>query len=264
VRAARMVALLALLVAGSAGAAAGQTLRGTLTDETTGSPVAGATILLVDPAGRRQGTTRTDEAGAFTLQAPSPGATYAVRARKEGFATVDTRPFRVTPNTPPLALTTRPEIPVLGEVSAPALNYAGFLERKNTRLGVTLGPDEVRRRIDRVGALDPSRLVWGLLPGLTEIPRTQATVVPRQAGRGGCVATIVVDGKRYDPTFKNGKPRVPAWDIDRLVSISEIRAVEIYQDPAFVPVEKSREWLDPIIRGCGVIVIWTYRGLGVD
>jgi hypothetical protein len=263
-RAMRTVALLSLLLVASVAAAAGQTLRGTLTDETTGSPVAGATILLVDPAGRHQGATTTDQAGAFTLQAPSPGATYAVRARKEGFATVDTRPFRVTANTAPLTLKTRPEIPVLGEVSAPALNYAGFLERRNARLGVALGPDEVRRRIDRVGALDPSRLVWGLLPGLTENKTTQATVVPRRAGGPGCVATLVIDGKRYDPTFKNGRPRVPPWDIDRLVSISEIRAVEIYHDPSFVPVEKAREWLDPIIRRCGVIVLWTYRGIGVD
>ena len=256
--------LIAVLLCGAATEAAAQTVRGTLVDETTNSPVAGATIRLLDPAGRRQGETVTDPAGAWSLKAPSPGALYAVRASKPGFATVDTRPFRARADIPPLNLVTRPEIPVLAGVSTPALNYAGFLERKEAKMGVALGPDEVRRRIDRVGAVVPSRLVWGLLPGLERIPDNRRTVVPRRAGGPGCVATIVIDGKRYDPTFPTGELREPPWDIDELVSISEIRAVEIYHDPTFVPAAKSREWLDPIIRRCGVIVLWTYRGLGVD
>ena len=261
---ARRVLLALLLSFAAAVRADAQTIRGTLVDETTRSPVPGATILLLDPAGRRQGETTTDQAGAWTLEAPSPGAQYAVRARKEGFATVDTRPFRARPDTPPLNLVTRPEIPVLSAVSVPALNYSGFLERKEARMGVALGPDEVRRRIDRVGATEPSRLLWGLLPGLERRESTRRTVLPRRAGGPACVATLVIDGKRYDPTFPNGNPREPPWDIDDLVSISEVRAVEIYHDPTFVPAAKSAEWLDPIIRRCGVIVLWTYRGLGVE
>jgi hypothetical protein len=177
---------------------------------------------------------------------------------------VDTRPFRARADIPPLNLVTRPEIPVLAEVSAPALNYAGFLERKVAKMGVALGPDEVRRRIDRVGATEPSRLLWGLLPGIETNRVSRATVVPRRAGRGGCTATIVIDGKRYDPTFKSGAPRIPPWDVDELVSISEIRAVEIYHDPRWVPMAMATKWLDTAVARCGVIVIWTYRGIGVD
>ena len=256
--------LIVLLLSGGAAQATAQTVRGTLVDETTNAPVAGASIRLLDPAGRRQGETVTDQAGAWSLEAPSPGALYAVRASKPGFATVDTRPFRARADTPPLNLVTRPEIPVLAGVSAPALNYAGFLERKDANMGVALGPDEVRRRIDRVGAVVPSRLLWGLLPGLERLESTRRTILPRRAGGAGCTATLVVDGKRYDPTFPDGNPREPPWDIDDLVSISEVRAVEIYHDPTFVPAAKSGEWLDPIIRRCGVIVVWTYRGLGVE
>lgn len=257
-----MLVAAAALVALQAGAAVGQTLHGTLTDETTNQPVAGATVLLVDPAGRRQGETRTDAAGAWTMEAPSPGALYAVRARKEGFATVDTRPFRARRDTPPLALVTRPEIPVLEAVSAPAINYESFLERRRRGLGVSLGPDEVRRRIDRVGAVEPSRLLWGLLPGLQKDPTTQEMLVPARGGGSGCTANFVIDGKRYESTFMDGSPRVPPWEIDELVSISEIRAVEIYPSPLWVPM--ATRWIDWSVARCGVIVVWTYRGIGVD
>jgi hypothetical protein len=62
-----------------------QSVRGFLMEEESGRPIAGALVLLLDTAGKRQGAALTDATGSFLLTAPAP-ARYTVRAERVGHA----------------------------------------------------------------------------------------------------------------------------------------------------------------------------------
>lgn len=65
------------------GAGNAQTVRGTMVDTTTGTPVDRAFVVLLDAAGSEVARTLTDAIGAFALQAPGPG-TFALRSERIG------------------------------------------------------------------------------------------------------------------------------------------------------------------------------------
>lgn len=236
--------------------ALGQTVTGTLVDGTTGRPVAGATVLLVDSAGAARAGSRTDAAGAWSLRAPRRGATYSIRAQKAGFSTVETGTFVAGSERIVLGLSTRPELVMLEEVTAQRLAYDAFMSRRERRMGIGYTPEEIARRMERIRPADTARLLWGLTPGMAADPVHGVLRIPRGAGRArGCVPTLVLDGKLYDP------PRAGApLDINDVVPVWEIRAVEIYNDPAFTPSELPVYM--PAELKCGVVAIWTYRALG--
>jgi hypothetical protein len=267
----RLAPLLAILAALTARPVAAQVVRGTLVDAATERAVVGATVRLLDGSAER-GATVTDSSGAWSLTIPAAPGSYRVRAEKAGYATVVTRPLVLDrAGAIVFHLRTRPQVTVLEGVtggSEQVDNYSGFLERERRRMGVSLGPDEVRQRIERLGATKPSRVVGALLPGLefSRSPtRRNVLLMPSRAAGRVCEATIVIDGKRYSPIDGAGKPRLPPWDLDRLVSLDDIRAVEIYHDPTFVPASLGLLNLNPGFgRGCGVVVIWTHAGIGVE
>ena len=65
----------------------------------------------------------------------------------------------------------------------------------------------------------------------------------------------MLDGQRYRNPYL-GMP----LDINDVVNLWEIRAIEVYTDPAFVPNELRLK--ETIRLSCGVIFIWTFRALG--
>ena len=254
-----VVGLVTLLLGGS-GTALGQAVRGTLVDEMD-RPVAGAAVTLVDAAGAGVATTLTSPAGAWQLRAPATGRSYSVRAQKAGYAIVETMPFTVGPGDLVANLRTRVQVTVLEGVSVEGANLAGFLSRDERRMGQLLGPEEVARRIAKIRPENVARFITTLVPGL-EVSVRRAPVLPRGAAGGRrCNPTIVVDRKRYDPPA--GRFR-PPWDIEELVSVDQLAAVEIYGDPRFVPLELGLLNLEPVRDPCGVIVIWTKRALGIQ
>lgn len=87
------IAVLALLASPRSRIAA-QVVRGTVTQGTSGAPVAGALIelLVADSGGNRVASGLTDVAGAFALRAPGPGR-YTVSAKRIGVRRVTTPPF---------------------------------------------------------------------------------------------------------------------------------------------------------------------------
>lgn len=78
---------LALCFLLTAGPAAAQALRGELFEAETGRPVAGAFVVLLDPAGRQVGGGFTDASGSFHVQAPGPGR-YSLLAERVGHGSV--------------------------------------------------------------------------------------------------------------------------------------------------------------------------------
>ncbi|HEX7049344.1 MAG TPA: carboxypeptidase regulatory-like domain-containing protein [Longimicrobiales bacterium] len=72
----RLSALLAVALFLAAAPAAAQSVRGELIDGGTNTGIAGATVRLMDPAGREQARAVTDAAGHFAIQAPTVGDYY--------------------------------------------------------------------------------------------------------------------------------------------------------------------------------------------
>jgi hypothetical protein len=258
-----VVCVVASLLGGS-GTAVGQIVRGTLLDDTS-RPVAGATITLLNAAGASLAATLTSQEGSWELRAPVLGASYTLRAQKAGYAIVETLPFTVGSRVVVANLRTRVQVTVLEGVSVEGANLAGFLGREERRMGQLLGPEEVARRIAKIQPESVSRFITVLVPGL-EVSARGAPLLPRRASGGRrCNPTIVVDRKRYDPPSSALGTRLrPPWDIEDLVSVDQLAAVEIYGDPNFVPLELGLLNLQPLPNPCGVMVIWTKRGLGLQ
>ena len=75
---------LALACATASGTTA-QIVRGSVLEEGSGAPLAGAMIVLTDAAGTQAGRVLTNDLGAFVLRAPRAG-TYTLRADRIGYA----------------------------------------------------------------------------------------------------------------------------------------------------------------------------------
>ena len=89
----------ALAVAGSilfaATGARAQTVRGTVVEHSTGAPLPGAIVVLLDSTGAPLVSALSDERGAFVLRAPS-GGTFRLRVDVVGFVSEVTAPLRLT------------------------------------------------------------------------------------------------------------------------------------------------------------------------
>lgn len=84
------LALVTLLA--SAGAAAGQSVSGTVVEEGTGASVSGAIVTLIEGADRERGAVLTDADGTFELPVGVPG-TYRLRIERIGYRTGHTDAF---------------------------------------------------------------------------------------------------------------------------------------------------------------------------
>jgi hypothetical protein len=94
--------LTALALLGAAGPLDAQLVRGQVVDSVLGSPVAGATVALVDASGAEVTRTVTDGDGLFLLRAPS--GEYRLRAEMEGYRTSTFPVFTIAAETPTFML----------------------------------------------------------------------------------------------------------------------------------------------------------------
>ncbi len=123
------ILIAAALLAQGTWALAGTTggLTGTLTDSTTGKPLADAKISVVSPSQSANST--TDAGGHFTFLALAPD-TYTVSADKDGYAPVSTAGVTVfADQNITLALTTHPELKTIARLTSRA---AGNLVKPGT------------------------------------------------------------------------------------------------------------------------------------
>jgi hypothetical protein len=233
-----------------AGPVAGQTIRGTLTDGTSGRAVDSASVRLLDRGGRVVATATTDRQGAWTFRGVGRGRIYSVRAQKVGYAIVEAPPFDFDSDSVAFDLVTRPQVVVLEGVSATALNYASFESRRERRLGHMLGPGTVDRRLAKIQPQTTTRFLLGLQPMISHGVRRSDLFIR------GCKPSYMIDGKLYFPPLAP----YPPIDIDSLVKPWEIRAVELYTDPQFIPIEFDIKF--PPHRCRILVVVWTFRGVG--
>ena len=246
----RLALLLCGLLALQARAAAAQTILGSITDATTGRGVDSASVRLLDGEGRVVATTTTDREGGWALRGVARGRSYTVRGQKAGYAIVEVPAFELDSESLLLRLETRPQLVVLEGVSATALNYAGFGSRRDRRLGQAIGPEAVDRRLAKIQPRTTTRFLLGLQPLIGHgVNRSDLYI-------RGCKPTYMIDGKLHFPL----PGPFPPVDIDALVKPWEIRAVELYTDAQFIPMEFRIRF--PPGRCRRLVVVWTFRGVG--
>lgn len=184
----------------------------------------------------------TNDRGMFALDS-LPGGTHTIEARMIGYSPVR-KVVHLTPDQPQavtMALEERavalPTVTVRGELVYSA-HLAQFEERRRTSgFGYFVTPQDIERRpFNRLSDL------------LLQTPGVQVEGNPRQItmtgfGRGRCIPTFFVDGRR---SFLSGP------EIDAFYFSSDIAAVEIYPRQSQVPFE-----LQTALTGCGVVSIWT-------
>ena len=84
------------VAASTASASAAQIVRGRVLEEGSGTPLAGAMIVLMDGAGAQAGRVLSDDLGRFVLRAPRAGA-YTLRADRIGYASVTSTALELAP-----------------------------------------------------------------------------------------------------------------------------------------------------------------------
>lgn len=242
--AALALALAAAPVAPTAGAA--QALRGTVTEEGRGTPVAGVVVTLRDRDGAVKAGTTTDAAGAFLLAPPEAGE-YRVEAARLGYETTRSLLFAMTTEgTVPFEIVLRPtpiglegfEVTVEREAEA----FLQPLGLTPTRLGRRwIGRPEIEALpVSTPGPLEMIR--WRSIPGIwvAEPPAgAPPTLCVTSVRRGQC-ALILLNGVQISGVDAQA---IPPEDIEAIAVLSAIDAATFYGTEG----------------GAGAVLIWTRR-----
>lgn len=241
-----VLALVTLLIPGIGQAQAGS-VRGSVMDRSTGRPVIGADVTLLDE-GR---SVRTDSLGRYAFAHVTPGV-VRMRVRAIGFPS-EFMVFELAERQVaerPVILSAIPQQLASVEVrsAAPTTDYrmVGFERRRETGRGQYLTETDLAR----LGASDVANAVKGLRGVTFECGDT-----PNGAsfGRGGCFVRMSRAPMRCLPEFVVDDMSRNDWG--PMTPISDIIGIEVYTGPGDVAGEYAGR-----NAGCGVIVIWTRSG----
>jgi hypothetical protein len=257
IRPSLLAAVLCLLL--SAASASAQTrVSGTVLDDQTGQPVAGARIEILDWGARKLAERVTDANGVFEYTFSRPNS-FRVRVTRLGYARVVTPELSTGRNTylnvqvrlksdtvllAPLAVVARG-----GSPPSPLLD--GFYARAGAGFGTYYTRDEIERlrpsRLSDVVLRTPGFFVGGGSVG-RQLYSSRAGGVNRD-----CPAQIYIDGFLLNPRHRSGE--VIGMALDDAVLPQDVEGIEIYRGLATVPAEFLNE-----DAKCAVIAVWTRRG----
>ena len=248
----------ALLIACAGTPAAGQEIRGILSERGTYAPIDVAQMVLIDDALDTLGVTLTDERGFFRFELPRSGEYYVV-ASALGYQALRSESLRVGAGEVrivEISMETRP-VPVegllveadAGEPQIAELRGTGFYQRMAEGRGEFLTPGQIAAS----KAAWPQQLFWGTekvrvhqhsheRPGIWN----DVLVIPNRTSRGYCSPSIYVDGRWMRDEFM-----APTMSLADIVRKEEILAVEIYEWPFGIPRIYTGK------QECGVILFWT-------
>lgn len=241
--------------------AVAQVLRGTVMDNTSGQPVAGARVQVFDTASTRMAEAFTSSGGRFTFRLLPPGR-YWLLANRLGYSTATTAPIALSPGAEisvPLRMARNPvsldTLTVVGDTGAsktliPYLAEAGFYRRQRTGFGHFL----TRVDIDKHSPLVMSDVLRGLagvrvvcgewLSCDVEMRAATTTFLGRR-----CQPSVILDGVVLRV---GGKGNPGDLRLDDVLNPFSIEAIEIYPGAAGVPVQYLG-YLSP----CGAILAWS-------
>lgn len=247
----------------------------TVMDLAVGEPVAGKgagegrtrgiEVLVTDPFGvpiafanvNVGGGNRVADKDGRVFLTIAPRDSIRIQARRIGYAAFDKTVGRDSANAP-FHATLAPIIQKLGTVTIndritkSSLELTGFYDRI----------EAVHRGAFRAEFFTPEDLIARPSSTLTQfLAASRFVQIGRDAGgtfvqgRTSCPMAIVVDGMQidvYNPRKLRGDARIP--DVNAVVSMSEISAIEVYPSVANAPPSISSRVTD---GNCGVIAIWT-------
>ena len=258
-----VIACVFCLVAAAAGAQAPAVLRGVVLDDSSGTPLSGAEILLNGGAQ----TARSDARGEFTVQGLTPGE-QVITIRLLGFAQLTTAfdlpanagiiEFALARNVQRLAGTE-----IVGERDPLERGkLSDFYRRKEFGIGTFLSAEVFEKaRSTRVAEILRSRLPGSRIVNSTCSSRS---FVATTRGSGSiqdrlfvvdcnrlldrsCPVAVYLDGVNV----YRGMAGEPLFDVNS-VSPSEISGIEFYAGTSQLPPEYRAT-----SRTCGVLAIWT-------
>jgi hypothetical protein len=263
-------ALLALALVLQPTIAAAQTINGRVVDDSARA-VVGATVELLNPEGERLDDTRTDDGGAFTFGTSfgvylfrvlragrTPSITPAVQVTRDAMIVHLTVTVRAASSDDPHVLA-----PVVVEGEA-LVHLAEFYRRRAIGFGDFVTRDEFERwhphEVTDIVRRMPSFLVlpnptYGrrLASGMIDTREYRIEVAGRSRGPSipECPVELFLDGRYLGNTG--------SLDVETVLSVQVIEAVETYSRPAQMPPEFNR-----MGSGCGVIAFWTRQGTATE
>jgi len=274
-------------VAGLAGSAEGQVLRGRLRDLRTDEPIAGGVLTLIGEGGERLVTIVTDDDGSYRIAAPGAG-TYLLEARRMGYRAWIDGPLELQVgddweteyHLQRLPVQLDPvEVTAEAQRHDPYLDQVGFFERQRSDFGHFVTREDIANRAakkvtDILISIPGVRLV----PGESGLGRSAVELRGSLLSYGGvCHPRVFIDGLmviRGDARPRGqdiyGMPEEglqtdmrgdPAERmeiaLDDVVQPDDIQGIEVYRSAAQVPVQFGGTSTE---TQCGVIVIWTRNG----
>ncbi len=248
----------------SAGVVHAQTLNGTVLDNETNKPIAGAAI------GARLKNTElpkratSDSLGRFVIELASPD-TVTLTVQSAGYKDLLTDVsvsvgglsviIRLGREAAPLE-----PIEVVGVPRVRKLEMFGFYERQKEGLGAYVMREQIEQRKPRrtsevLSSVQGIRLRRLAGPGGKQEPVMRAGLT-MGALRGGsdCLPKVFVDGMAVREGGQIDPRNISNFftPLDDLVSPDDIEAIEIYRAAAQLPTQFSGA-----TSACGVIAIWT-------
>ena len=256
----------------------GQEIRGHLLEAESGQPIPWATMALLDTAFTAVAHAVSGQNGAFSVQAPGPGAYYLLgealgyEPKVDGILELGpggsvSVAFYLKPK--PIELDAL-KVAIVRVRTYQHLSDVGYYERAKMGFGSYVSPETIERR-------NPSTtfdLLRGV-PGLYfEEGGREGTRVFLIRGGYRCNPAVYVDGSRVfnDPHTERGGPpedltsggadtasiRVVSRDhagivLDYMVNIQDISAVEVHTRATSVPLLYGGTQ-----ETCGVLLIWTH------
>jgi hypothetical protein len=252
-----------------------QTVHGRVIDTTTGVPLGGATLLLLNASSGDLGiTTRADSAGQYRFRVPRAGS-YHVKATYVGYEPAISAALDVANNGDVAAdfvlRQIAPQLPTVTTTSSPNAGGQQFLYRQSRGLGHIITSSEIEEK-GFTEVLDVFRDIPAAL-----VSKRAGALLPTillRGGQGSCEPTYFLNGSRFGSTsslaseypadappgrpqtaprnssLKNANPG--AKEIIFNLPIDQVKAVEVYSGASELPdIYSGSE------SACGAIAVWT-------
>lgn len=242
-------------------------LIGSVLDERTDEPIAGAGVSLLDRDGRTLRTVYADDLGAFAFPRIGSGV-YRLRAGRIGYLTSTSPLFElIDTDTMQLVLRLDTEAVLLAplEVTARARRRGSpVLEDFRFRMDRGTGHFITREAImarSPFYVTDVLAMVPGVRVGNPTPQGGRHVSMTRTPAHLNCHAQIYVDGTLVNPPMQTawgGTRRTASindFSIDEVVSPASVEGIEVYRGLSEVPAE----FMSPYAI-CGVVAVWTRRG----
>jgi hypothetical protein len=216
------------------------TVTGAVTNS-SGAPLNGAEVRLI-VAGTHLGTSRTRDDGRFSVAGELKGRSK-LQIRRIGFQSREVELFLPRD-------TTRVVIIEL-EATAEQLANVEIIDQSE-ETSEWLKEFYARRKSNGVGHYFTRKEIGARSARfLSDVLRTVPAVTLSSSRRGG--HTLRMRGCRYPPLLWIDGGRVPHAELDEMVRVDDVAAMEVYPTMAGVPAQ----YLDRSNVGCGTILIWT-------